>query len=274
MKYRIVFTDLDGTLFDNQKQIGEKTREMAKELNRQGIPLVPVSARMPRAIQPVVEMLGVPAPMICFNGGLLLDAEGRTISAEPIPHEVAARVLQAIDRAKEEYGFFMAKSIYTEDQWLTEEPETRQAQREAWVLKVEPVKVSYDEVLRSDEPIYKLTCSTSEDKVPETKELEQKLAEMFPELSVHCSARWYMEICSEKATKGNGLRQMCRHLGIPLEESIAIGDYYNDLEMMETAGFSVAMANAPAEVKAIADDVTEKTNNEEGVAEYLLPHLR
>ena len=83
-----------------------------------------------------------------------------------------------------------------------------------------------------------------------------------------------MEICSAKATKGNGLRQMCRHLGIPLEESIAIGDYYNDLEMMETAGFSVAMANAPAEVKAIADDVTEKTNNEEGVAEYLLPHLR
>ena len=66
----------------------------------------------------------------------------------------------------------------------------------------------------------------------------------------------YFEIMPGGVGKASGLRDLCTLLGEPLQKTIVIGDYYNDLEIMQTAGHSVAVANAPSEVRAAADEVT------------------
>ena len=69
--------------------------------------------------------------------------------------------------------------------------------------------------------------------------------------------------------KASALRDLCTLLNVPLENTIVIGDYYNDLEMMQAAGYSVAVANAPPEVKAAADEVTNCSCADGAVGEYL-----
>jgi hypothetical protein len=69
----------------------------------------------------------------------------------------------------------------------------------------------------------------------------------------------------EKGNKGYGLKAVAKHYNIPLEQTIAIGDNFNDVPMLEAAGLSVAMGNAEPEVKEMCDIVT-RTNDEHGVA--------
>ncbi|MBR1757481.1 MAG: HAD family hydrolase [Lachnospiraceae bacterium] len=269
MSTKIIFTDLDGTLLDHHQQIGPKTKALVAELKRRGIPFVPVSARMPGAIIPLMQQLGVTTPMVCFNGGLLKNEAGATIASTPIPHEIVARALATIEKAHQDMNIPIARNIYSETKWMTEHPESEQAKHESEVLLTQPTKVCYDTVLEGDTPIYKLSCCTHFELKEETRELERRLSEALPELAVHCSAGWYIELSAATSTKGNGLRSMCKLLGIPVEDSIAFGDNFNDIDMLQAAGLGVCMANGPAQVKAIADDVTEKTNDEEGLAEYL-----
>ena len=170
---------------------------------------------------------------------------------------------------QEEIGLSVASNIYTEDLWLTQEPESIQARRESEVVRMKPTKVDYEEFLRGDLPVYKLSCCTDYREKTGAALLEERLARALPELAVHSSAGWYLELSAASATKGNGLIRMCELLGIPREESIAFGDNYNDVDMLRAAGLGVCMANGPEEVKAAADAVTPKTNEEEGLAQYL-----
>ncbi|NGY88269.1 HAD hydrolase family protein [Bacillus megaterium] len=68
-----------------------------------------------------------------------------------------------------------------------------------------------------------------------------------------------------KGNKGNGLKVMAKYFGIPLEDTVAIGDQFNDIPMFKVAGLSIAMANAEQEVKELSDVIT-LTNDENGVA--------
>mmetsp|Transcript_61230 Transcript_61230/g.149896 ORF Transcript_61230/g.149896 Transcript_61230/m.149896 type:complete len:164 (+) Transcript_61230:302-793(+) len=80
---------------------------------------------------------------------------------------------------------------------------------------------------------------------------------------------WFLEVLSSSVNKGQGLKQMCSVLKIPLEEVIAVGDGCNDIEFLEMAGLGVAVANAEPEVKGCADYVSKYTNDQHGVMKVL-----
>jgi hydroxymethylpyrimidine pyrophosphatase-like HAD family hydrolase len=75
----------------------------------------------------------------------------------------------------------------------------------------------------------------------------------------------YLDFYCEGVNKGSAVKRLAQHLGIPLERVIAIGDYYNDLDMFKIAGLSIAMGNAPSEVRRAADLVAP-ANDEGGAA--------
>lgn len=85
------------------------------------------------------------------------------------------------------------------------------------------------------------------------------------DIMVTASAPTNLEIMDKNGHKGNGLKQMAAHFNIPIEDTVAIGDNFNDVPMLEAAGLSVAMGNAEEDVKKLCDVVT-LTNNEHGVA--------
>ena len=71
-KYKIIFSDIDGTLLNDENQVPKETVEELQSLDKRGIPFVLVSARMPEGMRPIREELGIHAPMVCYSGGLVL----------------------------------------------------------------------------------------------------------------------------------------------------------------------------------------------------------
>ena len=79
---------------------------------------------------------------------------------------------------------------------------------------------------------------------------------------------FFLDITWKGTSKGNAIKKLCKFLKIELKDSVAIGDSYNDITMFEVVGHSVAVGNAPEDIKKIVDEVTD-SNNEDGVAKFL-----
>ena len=78
-KYKIIFSDIDGTLLNDENQVPKETVEELQSLDKRGIPFVLVSARMPEGMRPIREELGIHAPMVCYSGGLVLGPDNEEI---------------------------------------------------------------------------------------------------------------------------------------------------------------------------------------------------
>ena len=96
--FKIVFSDIDGTLLDSQNRVPVKTREAILELEQRGIPFVLISARSPEGMEPIKRELGNHAPMVSFSGGLIQDAEGNVLSEKKIGLELSVALKDMFDR--------------------------------------------------------------------------------------------------------------------------------------------------------------------------------
>ncbi|MEG0737402.1 MAG: HAD-IIB family hydrolase, partial [Longicatena sp.] len=101
------------------------------------------------------------------------------------------------------------------------------------------------------------------------RNIAQDMMPITDGVSISFSSDRYLEMNRAGVDKGLGLRELAQHLGIPVEQTIAIGDNFNDIAMLKTAGLSVAVANAAQEIKDICDYVTTADHNEGGVAEVI-----
>ena len=98
--------------------------------------------------------------------------------------------------------------------------------------------------------------------------METELGKIFPSLNVVRSAPYLLEIIDKSVSKATGIKVLLSHYGFGLDEAIAFGDNYNDVEMLELIPQSVVMANAPDRVKKIAAAVTD-SNEDGGIYTYL-----
>jgi len=97
---------------------------------------------------------------------------------------------------------------------------------------------------------------------------EKHIRALYPNLNIYTSQPTNLEVMNTDASKSNALKLLIDRLHIDKEDTIAIGDNYNDKEMIQLAGTGVAMGNAPQEIKDVADEVTD-TNNNDGVGKIL-----
>ena len=88
------------------------------------------------------------------------------------------------------------------------------------------------------------------------------------------SSEIYLELFEHTAGKGNAVRFVCDHFGVPLSDAYAAGDADNDISMLQAAGCGIAMANASDHVKASADVVTDLDNDKDGLADMMRRLLR
>ena len=105
------------------------------------------------------------------------------------------------------------------------------------------------------------------------RDIDPKLAEL-PGVRLTHSDRHLFEVLPEKAGKGNALRRLCDYTGFPLEKTIAMGDFYNDMDMVREAGFGAAPRSACPELRSLADYVAAD-NEQDAVAEvieYIIEH--
>lgn len=262
---KILFTDLDGTLLNNQSMVSRNTKAFLDDFIQAGHKLVLSSGRPLPSILEVKELAGLDYPGILIsanNGTLIYDCDSRMPIQEkrlPLSH---VSYLQEKARALQ-----LHIQTYTDDAIVTasENDEIRfyrrrihlpllLAQDYASVLSKEPLKMLAIHLGGHDRLI--AFCDAISDWAAD------KIQMIF-------SNEYYLELFHKDAGKGNAVRFLCDYFHIPLSDAYAAGDADNDISMIQAAGCGIAMANAAPEVKEAADVVTPKDNDNDGLAEFL-----
>jgi Cof subfamily protein (haloacid dehalogenase superfamily) len=258
-EYRLVVVDLDGTARSRRLGITPGVREAVAASRARGVQVCVATGRMWRSAEPWIRALDADPPAILYNGGQVLDFNrGRTLYDRRLPGTAARAALDLIRRDSE-----VQPHLYVDDRVLVERPHLlTEAYTRDDGLTAEVVP-SFEPFLAGDP--YKILVIGPEDRIQKLQHTVRSAS-----LPVHAvqSEPVYLEILPPGVSKGEALRAMCVALGIPLEQTIAIGDNWNDVEMIEAAGLGVAMGHAPEGVQAKADYVCG-TADEEGVRQVI-----
>jgi Cof subfamily protein (haloacid dehalogenase superfamily) len=258
MTYKLVATDIDGTLLTDDYRITERNREALQAAAAEGVQIVLCSGRAPQSVTPLLEELGIDGYFICHNGAVTSHSKTREILRESgFFSETLKDVVHYCRDARIHTDFCTALGMYTENL----EREDVRAMYAKYMADPELVK----DVLEMEDRLVKFTLFGTEEQLNKAHE---DLAAMNLPVQTLRSGPFYIDLIDRSTSKGAALRHLAEHLNIPLSETIAIGNYYNDLDMITMAGVGVAVDNAPDEVKERADIVVA-SNNESGVAEAI-----
>ena len=263
MKYKLIAMDLDGTLNNSQKRITEVTKAALMEAQRQGIRLALASARPSPGLFKERDILGLQdygGILMSYNGGRIVDAAtGATLFETAMDIEETKQVLRQLETLPVTPILDDGRQFYVTDAQGYKVPYECQnnnmvcteVENLADFLPFAPIKI-----LMSVEP-------------EKLKEVQRQIAAFLPQsLTVVQTADFYLEVIPGTINKGQGIRDICRTLGIAPAEVMAFGDAANDIPMLREAGMGVAMGNATAETKAAADYITE-SNDQDGIAAAL-----
>jgi Cof subfamily protein (haloacid dehalogenase superfamily) len=269
MSLKIAFTDIDGTLLNKDREVSELLKTEIKRITAQNIPFILISSRMPTAMTHIQSDLQIEGlPLICFNGGLVL-VDGKSIHSCAIPVDII-RVLADLN-AENEFHI----SLYNENDWYVEEMDYW-AKREENNTKVKPTIKAISEVItdwtKSKKGAHKIMCMGAKEEIDR---VEKALKEGFEdELHLYRSKDTYLEIANKKISKLTGIKTLLayKYPTLDLENCIAFGDNYNDMEMLKAVQVGVAVANAKEAVLAVADVVVD-TNKEDGVAQGIAQYF-
>jgi len=278
MTIRFLALDLDGTLLDRRGQISIRNRQALDTARARGVHVAVVTGRRFRDSRPVALELGLDIPVISHNGALTKHARTlETVAVLPLPLKQARLALEIGRAARadpllsddhEGLGVLVYDHISGDNTavhkyiaWAKEihgDDEGKNA--------VQQVK-SLDKYLDHD-PIHLAfsgTCANME-------QLEQSLnQEMSGTIKILCTKYpqenfTLLDILNSAASKGAGVAAAAAELDLESAEVMAIGDNYNDLEMLLFAGTGVVMANAPQSLREIEGLYPTTSQNEDGVA--------
>lgn len=262
---KLIVSDIDGTLLDNNGEIGESTTQMINALSKRGILFSFATQRVFPSIVPFAKKLNIKTPLICMNGALIRDVDGNTIYKAPINEK---KVKMAVDLANKHYVRAALcrtnEIVYTEDNSVIRDFLARRG------AEYKLVK-SYDDYLDDV-----LEIIISGDNKVLIKKIQSKLN--FP-MKLHVNAKYYrsrstmhiahLEVSRSHVNKKLGLKMLTKHLGIKKNEVVVMGDWYNDRQLFDFGGINIALENAVPELKFKANYVTEHSNNDDGVGEFL-----
>jgi Cof subfamily protein (haloacid dehalogenase superfamily) len=250
---QLIASDLDGTLLRSDGSVSQRTLDALARTVAAGIRFVLVSARPPVWLAPEAARLGLDGIGICANGAIVYDyAKDRVLIHRPLDAETARELVHGLRRVAPGVVFGCERPS-----GFVAEPDYR------------PLFRAPDSIPRADalaflsEPVSKLVLQHPELPQPELHALASDFAGERADASY--SGAGLVELAASGVTKGAALAELCAELGIERSQVIAFGDMLNDVSMLAWAGRGVAVANAHAEVLAVADEVTA-SNDEDGVA--------
>ncbi|MCA2390750.1 Cof-type HAD-IIB family hydrolase [Lactococcus sp. NH2-7C] len=255
---KLIISDIDGTILDSNHQIDSQLPEIMKKMKNRDIPLVLASARSPIGMLEIADKLGLyHTPLACYNGALIgyFDKNKifRIISEETISKVELRKILKILSENFPQ----ISVNLYSKTLWLVEE-ENKWTKIEAEIVGTNPQITNFEGksahkllVIGENEDIYQL--------------LKKLKRSQFNEVDFYLSKDNYLEITSNKVSKEHALKEIAKYYGVPLFSTMAIGDNFNDVPMLESAGLGVAMGNSPQEVKNIADYISQ-SNDHSGVS--------
>jgi Cof subfamily protein (haloacid dehalogenase superfamily) len=256
IRVSLVLSDVDGTLVTTDKRLTEANLAAIRRLEAAGISFTISSSRPPFGLRALIERLALRLPFGAFNGGALALPDMTLLEQHLLPPDAARRALALLADAG------IDAWLFTGDRWLLRNPDAAYVDHEILTLQTEPTVVpSYDPYLDRLGKIVGVSADFARLAACETAARQA----LSPALTVNRSQPYYLDLTPPGIDKGTVVEALARRLGIPAEEIVTLGDMENDVAMFRKSGFSIAMGNAPPEVKAAASAVTA-TNDADGFA--------
>lgn len=280
---KLIASDMDGTLLDAHMSISTENTEAIRMANELGIEFMVATGRNAQEARAALDEAGIDCVMITLNGAQVFDRSGKSLFTVPIPSPQAMTVMDILDANGIYYEVATNQGLYSESQpkriesfassiathmpHLTYKMAIAMASANLELLHITYVD-SIRELLLDDKlEVLKIICFHTEGPRilgPVGKEISN-----LGELAVTSSGQNNLEVNHKNAQKGIAVAHVAHERGITLDEVMTIGDNFNDVSMLQTAGVSFAMGNAEIEVKDYAKYLTD-TNLESGVGKAIL----
>ncbi len=250
---KIVFSDIDGTLLSSENKITPLTEKAIRDLMKKGIPFVIISARSPAAIYPLLDAYDIKCPIIAYNGAVILDESGNILYSKGIKKSDAKRIIEFIeDNLIGNVDYNLTWAAYSLlDEWIVRDKNDPRIIRSERKSKTKATQGTVD--LITHDEVNRILCLCNPDKITE---IEEVLKGEFPDFYIVKSYHHLLEIQDKSVNKVNAIKFLCSLWDIDLKNAAAFGDYYNDIEMLETVGHGFLMGNAPDDLKEMIDKHT------------------
>lgn len=259
MKYRLIATDMDGTLLLPDNTISQPTMQAIEKARQKGVVFTLSTGRPVQGVKKYIDQLGLDCPVITYNGAVVVHSRtGQILFSQDMDREDARLV----------YNLALEKGVMF-ILW---------SKNRLYVSEMSEKTEFYEQIVSTKAELLTDFDSLLEDGI--TKFLwydEPEILDGYINQLKHCplkdttfikSRAYFMEFFSAQTSKAVAMEKLGEYYGISRQEMIAIGDQTNDLSMIEYAGLGVAMGNAVDSVKKAADHITA-TNTEDGVAQVI-----
>lgn len=269
---KILFTDLDGTLLNEKKEISPFTRQILDAWSAAGHKLVLCSGRALGSIQEVKETLSLSYPgmyLSAFNGGWIYECDtGRTLHKIGLSRQQCRYILQSAAEA----GIYC--HTYSDTDILSPRDSKELAFYHRTIHLPARFAADTDSLV---EMIEAPPCKCLAIELTDHAKMERFRLSLQPWAEGQCtleySSAYLLEIFPAASGKGSAVRTLCALLEVPLQNAYAAGDQENDISMIQAAGTGIAMLNASENVKKAADVITGYDNDHDGLALLLAKYL-
>jgi len=266
MKYKLIATDVDGTLLNKEHKISKENFDAIKKALDSGMLLSLCSGRTSVSLNVFAKELGINvkgAYGIGFNGGIIYEADSLKIIHETkLDNNIALEIIRDVKAV----GANVLTPVYSEaDTIIIDAPvEVMSEFGDEIAVKFKQIS-SFEQALTK--PVYKILVRGERSELEKVSEAmkdkgEGKFVMVYTALRI-------LEFLPIGVNKGAALGILANYLNISLEEVVSVGDNYNDIELIEQAGFGVAVANAVEPLKNVADYITKNDNNNSAIAEVI-----
>ena len=266
--YRVLACDMDGTILKDDKTISQETIDELKRITDEGVIFLPSTGRTHRELPTAIRDLPFIHYALCCNGGAIYNyLEGKYIYEKTIPFDLTLEVLE-YSKNLPLYAAVVVNGqrIVTGD----ENDEICEYVRKVAVpdilfnfIGAYDVKKAFEQKKQGAQKILFYVAEGYD-----RQSIQNDLSTRFPELAVSTSGPLFIEVNIKGVDKGEALKDFCKLMNIPIEESIAFGDAQNDISMLKAAGMSVVTANGTDETKKYADMICP-SNNDDGVCKTI-----
>jgi hypothetical protein len=270
---RLIALDIDGTLTDPNYQISARNIAALRAAHQAGVEIVLATGRRHDYAMPIAHELGFPLYLISSNGALIRSSVGETFFTDKLPASTALELIQYMSefRGSTVLTFDRPTNVEGNDSLVLESADELNKSIARWMELNRPyIKfVSPLEAALTEDPLQAMYCG----RVAFMDGVQQRLSQagFLDKITVMKTQYDHRDLCildilNRECSKGHALKRWAAQQGINREQVMAIGDNYNDLEMLEFAGLAVVMGNASKEMKQSGWKVTA-SNAESGVAQ-------
>lgn len=273
---KAIFLDMDGTVLDHYNRISIHTKEAIATIREKGIPIFIATGRSREEVFAVFPE-GFQVDGVISSNGMTAYLGDEKIQEHSLPHELVTRI---IEKAREHHVYYelfptegirvVLKQDYPIIEKEAADPKPESVGINEWIERKEALKTEINWQDQLPKQTYsKFYCfSKAAEHIEKWKQELEQLKEWM-DFTTSSSSIHNVEIMVAGVNKATGIQALLNQLDILPEDILVIGDSHNDIPMFTFAGQTVAMQNAAPEIKALADEITTFSCDEDGVSQYL-----